>query len=109
MAIFRWAAAGVLAIACTQVAHADQKLLEQVCAMKEAVARDVMAKRQDGHSLSAQLKAVDLPDYPKESATSKKIVMDAYEITRWQTAERKRVAIDDFANRVAADCLKKGR
>lgn len=102
-------AAVILLGASLQVANADQRLLEQVCAMKESVARDVMTKRQNGESLSAQLKAVDLPDYPKESAESKTMVMQAYEMQRWQTDGKKRAAIDDFANRIAADCLKTGR
>lgn len=109
MVIAKWVAAAAVYGACLQAVHADPKMLEQVCAMKESVARDVMTRRQDGHSLTGQLKAIDLPDYPKESATSKKMVMDAYEVPRWQTDGKKRAAIDDFANRVAADCLKTGR
>lgn len=88
--------------------QADQILLEKVCAMKERAARDIMSKRQDGESISVQLKYVDLPEYPKESAAAKQMVIDAYQIPRWQAVEKKNMAIEDFANNIALACLKNG-
>ncbi len=71
---------------------------EAVCNFEGTVAFLIMSSRQNGENIGQLI---------KESPSSKKLIIRAYEQPRFDSDEYKQKAIKDFENEIILECLKR--